>query len=155
MYLSLRRAKVRRLVQYSPVLGTYLDHISFLFILPVFPELCVLYVQCGFQSTFGTLDRIRKTLTRKIRSLLDPRERGDLNQGIMSGPEQFSRFSCQQMGSLVESGDHLSSDKHREYRSLIQEETPPICLLLSIFSSGPLDLFVYELGSREIKVQAG
>ena len=155
MQLFLRRAKVRRLIQYSPVSGTYLDHVSFLFILPVFPELRVLNVYCGYQSTLSTLDRFRKALARNIRPLLEPREKGDCNLGIISGPESFSSYRCLQLGSRVESGDHLSSDKGREYRSFIQEETPSTGLLLSIFSSGPLDFFVYRLGSREIKVQAG
>ena len=44
MQLFLRRAKVRRLIQYSPVSGTYIDHVSFLFILQDFPLLCVLNV---------------------------------------------------------------------------------------------------------------
>lgn len=87
IHLSHRRAKGRRLVQYSPVSRTYLDHVSFLFILPVFPELCVLYVHCGFQSTFSTLDRFRKDLVLKTRPLLNPREKGDCNPEIISTPE--------------------------------------------------------------------
>ena len=120
MHLLLRRANGRILVQYSPVSRTYLNHVSFLFILPVFPELCVLYVQCGFQSTFRTLARFRKALARKTRLLLDPRERGDCNLGIISEPESFSNYSCPQIGSLMQFGDHLSSDIGRVYRSLIQ-----------------------------------
>ena len=44
MHLSLRKEKGTELVQYSPVSRTCLDHVSFLVILPVFPELCVLHV---------------------------------------------------------------------------------------------------------------
>ena len=135
MHLSLRRTKVRRLVQYSPVSRTYINHVSFLFILPVFSEFHVLYVQCGFQSTFGTLYRFRKALARKTRPLLDLMEKGDCNLGMISGPESFSSYSCLQIGGLVQFSDHLSSDKGRKYRSLIRQKQPPICLLLTIFSS--------------------
>ena len=75
MHLSLKRAKVRRLVQYSQVSRTYLNHVTFLLILPVFSEFCVLYVQCGFQSTFGTLYKLRKALARRTRPLLYLREK--------------------------------------------------------------------------------
>lgn len=73
--------------------------------------------------------------SRKTRSLLDLRDKGDCNLGIMSGPDSFSSYSCLQIGGLVQFSDHLSSDKGRTYRSLIRQKQSSICLLLTIFSS--------------------
>lgn len=50
----------------------------------------------------------------KAGPLLDPRERHNLNLGMISGFERRSSFSCLQMCGLEELGDHLSSDNGRE-----------------------------------------
>lgn len=57
-----------------------------------------------------------------------------------------------QMGSLVEFGNHVSSDSGREYRSPIWQEAPTICLLFDMALFCPFGFFsMCSVGIGEIQ----
>lgn len=57
----------------------------------------------------------------------------DLSNLAVTDAGYLSSFGCPQVGGLVEFGDHLSPDSIREYRSLVWQDPPCICLPFDIF----------------------
>ena len=142
-------SKIRRLVQYSPVSRTYLNHVTFLLILPVFSEFCVLYVQCGFQSTFGTLYKLRKALARRTRPLLYLREKetaiwewylGLSHSAVIVACRLVAWCSLVTLCLLIKAGSIGPSFGRNNH--------PFVFCWLSVLQ---LSFFVYSLGSRTLK----